>query len=520
MHILDGRNSFYQWDLNIKVTSNELKVGDEVHFDNGTTEKALITEAYLLDGVVVANVPNIFLTKPFPIKIFRYIKDDISGLYTVTCYKFNVERRPQPEDYIYIETELLTVEDCVYKIIEEARENGEFGDKAVPQMTIFDEEYGHNRVYYIDSGTPVETTDTSVIIPQGKSIIVCALSDTNESEYSYLDKDGNPTAPPKPTAWEGALTTPTVIIEGTRASWRVIEGATKYRYIIGDCVPYMSWGGSFANTYNRLYTELTNGRGTYPRHALTTDVAPRDPDPEDFAAGKRLGSVPLRQDNGYILSPVIDANDEKALAKLAEKGYNLDLYLMPKSYTDSFARKCAERYFTDNSPVVLGKGENSVVQKGGTDTNKVTGKLAAAFGQNNEVSGLRGFAAGTNNNVSGTCAVAFGEGCVNTSWLGITVGRYLKALYSNQHWFGEFNSPVEKDVMGYRIIFGVGCGTSDSNRKNALIVYSDGRASVGREPKLDMDVVNKKYFDDKVGDIEKALDSIIAIQENLIGGNA
>jgi hypothetical protein len=374
-------------------------------------------------------------------------------------------------------------------------------DNLVPLMSVIDEEDGHYRMYYIKSGTPVETTELSVEIPEGKSIMVRAFNDTTKGDYSYLNADGSPMAPPIPIGWPGALPTPIVTVNGTTASWNAIEGATGYHYIIGDVTIYHKWGTNFANTYSRVYVELPNGRGTYGRYVLTSDEPPRDPDPGDYAQGKYLGSIPMRQDNGYILAPAVDAS-EASLAKLAAKGYNLDLYLMPKKYTDDFTKKYTESYFTNNAIIIKGEGENSLVQKGGTEPSKVTGKLATSLGQNNTVSGFRGFAAGVGNTVTETCAAAFGEGNINNSWLGFTAGQGLKALYHKQYWLGTYNKPVEKDVMGYPLVFGVGSGSTDGSRKNAIEVYSDGRLSLGRlDPKLDNDATTKKYVDEKIASV-------------------
>ena len=48
--------------------------------------------------------------------------------------------------------------------------------------------------------------------------------------------------------------------------------------------------------------------------------------------------------------------------------------------------------------------------------------------------------------------------------------------------------------------------------------YSSGGCFAVNDPTWDTAAANKRYVDGKVGDIEKALDSIIAIQESLIGG--
>lgn len=60
---------------------------------------------------------------------------------------------------------------------------------------------------------------------------------------------------------------------------------------------------------------------------------------------------------------------------------------------------------------------------------------------------------------------------------------------------------------------------SNVREGNAVVRYSaDGRVDVG-DPYLDYQAANKKYVDDKIGEIETALDNIIALQNSLIGGS-
>lgn len=111
MQILDGRSHFYQWDLNQVVTSEGLVAGDEVHFANAATAKALVVKAYAQeDGRVVADVPNILLQAPYPIAVYRYIKQGASE-HTRKERTFSVKKRPRPSDYIYTETEIASFEE-------------------------------------------------------------------------------------------------------------------------------------------------------------------------------------------------------------------------------------------------------------------------------------------------------------------------------------------------------------------------------------------------------------------------
>lgn len=106
MRIYDGRPSFYQWDTNQKITSDQFKVGDEIHFFNIKQQSALVVRAYELDNSIVVDVPNILLQQSYSIIAYRvYVDDD--GKATIEECKFRVKQRPKPEDYVYTETEIL-----------------------------------------------------------------------------------------------------------------------------------------------------------------------------------------------------------------------------------------------------------------------------------------------------------------------------------------------------------------------------------------------------------------------------
>lgn len=119
MRIYDGRTSFYQWDLDQKITSDKFAVGDEIHFSNVKQINALVVKAYELNGRIVADVPNILLQSSYPITAWRYVYDEYSAQTTMKD-TFKVVQRPQPHDYIYTETELYEFRKEVLKLCNEA----------------------------------------------------------------------------------------------------------------------------------------------------------------------------------------------------------------------------------------------------------------------------------------------------------------------------------------------------------------------------------------------------------------
>lgn len=106
MTTYDGKTSFYQWDINQKITDRNFKVGDEIHFYNMKLPTALVVLAYEHNGKVVANVPNILLQSSFPIIVYRMYTDN-DGKYTRDEFTFKVNQRAKPDSYIYTETEIF-----------------------------------------------------------------------------------------------------------------------------------------------------------------------------------------------------------------------------------------------------------------------------------------------------------------------------------------------------------------------------------------------------------------------------
>lgn len=101
--IQDGRDSFYQWDLDRKLIVEDPEV-KEIHFCNRTDDCSLVCETYTEDGLTLVNVPNILLTTDWKIRAYGY-----AG-YTKYEKCFEVVSRTKPADYIYTETEVRNYE--------------------------------------------------------------------------------------------------------------------------------------------------------------------------------------------------------------------------------------------------------------------------------------------------------------------------------------------------------------------------------------------------------------------------
>lgn len=120
MTIYDDRECFYQWDVDQKITSDTFKVGDTIHFANKDQIEALPVKAYMLDGQVVADVPNILLEASLPLKVWKYEYSEHSAQ-TTEEHVFDVKKRAKPSDHVYTETELYelrrTAEEATAKAI-------------------------------------------------------------------------------------------------------------------------------------------------------------------------------------------------------------------------------------------------------------------------------------------------------------------------------------------------------------------------------------------------------------------
>ena len=119
--IYDGRNEFYQWDLNRQLIITELTV-DEIHFSNKMSDKALVVAVKDVEGHRLADVPNILLQDIWPIHAYAYCGD----CYTKDCATFKVNARTKPADYVYTETEVKSwdaLEEEIAEVKEGLEEN-------------------------------------------------------------------------------------------------------------------------------------------------------------------------------------------------------------------------------------------------------------------------------------------------------------------------------------------------------------------------------------------------------------
>ncbi len=132
----DGRKELYQWDTG--RTATVAIECDVVHFANLKYGDSLAVE--VKGGEV--SVPNKLLMSGEPIYCWAFVKDE-DGAYTKKEQALDVIKRAKPSDYVYTETEVITVKTAVEKALEEAKESGDFkgekgdkGDKGDPREVV------------------------------------------------------------------------------------------------------------------------------------------------------------------------------------------------------------------------------------------------------------------------------------------------------------------------------------------------------------------------------------------------
>lgn len=125
--IADGRDAFFQWDLNRQIKVEDSSI-TELHFCNKTDDCSLVVAVE--NGV--ANVPNVLLQTNWDIRVYGY-----TGDYTKLEKRYKVVARSKPDNYIYEETKIKNYEDLAEQVryntsiaetalsvANEARENG------------------------------------------------------------------------------------------------------------------------------------------------------------------------------------------------------------------------------------------------------------------------------------------------------------------------------------------------------------------------------------------------------------
>ena len=168
LQIFDGREYFYQWDLDQKLSVEYDENVCHVHFENPDGETSLDVETDTLDGRLVANVPNILLQRAGVIRAWIYRCEDDEC--TIETTIFRVQSRQKPSDYVYTETEVQSFQALV-KRLDDIEENGVSDEQVEKAVTKYLDENP------IDSGVNF-TTDETLKLENG----ILSVNTANEME--------------------------------------------------------------------------------------------------------------------------------------------------------------------------------------------------------------------------------------------------------------------------------------------------------------------------------------------------
>lgn len=170
LQIFDGREYFYQWDLDQKLSVEYDENVCHVHFKNPDGETSLDVDTHTLDGRLVADVPNILLQKAGVITAWIYKCEGDEC--TIETTIFRVQARQKPSDYVYTETEVQSYQ-ALTKRLDEIEANGVSDEQVEKAVNRYLEENP------IDVGVNF-TTDETLTLHDG--ILSVNTADTMEQD--------------------------------------------------------------------------------------------------------------------------------------------------------------------------------------------------------------------------------------------------------------------------------------------------------------------------------------------------
>ena len=161
----------YQWEVGRQLQIIPLlnHTVASVHFSNPGDLEALVVKPKELNGMIVADVPNILLQNGKNIIVHTV---DVSETYveTLTDCELHVRRRAKPSNYVYTEVEILNYE-TLEKRIQKFEESGVSDE----QITTAVEKYLKENP--IDTGVDFET-DNTLKLENG----ILSVNTTNDME--------------------------------------------------------------------------------------------------------------------------------------------------------------------------------------------------------------------------------------------------------------------------------------------------------------------------------------------------
>ena len=167
----------YQWDRNrqLRVDSVEIHSGFEVHCCHKDDSTSLVVKPIIEGNAMLVNIPNILLQRYGFLRVFVVVEGD-----TIFDTSLYVMARPKPDDYIYTETEVYTVEKAVEAAMRDAKESGEF-----------DGADGYTPVKGVDYFTEEDKAElVDEVQEQAVGDLVAALENIIAIQESFMISDG------------------------------------------------------------------------------------------------------------------------------------------------------------------------------------------------------------------------------------------------------------------------------------------------------------------------------------------
>ena len=143
--IYDGRQEFYQWDIDRKLIVDDPTI-TQVHFCNRTDDCSLVCETYVENGLTLVNVPNVLLQTDWRIRAYAY-----DSFYTKFEKWFEVNARTKPTDYVYTETETLNYNSLLEKMVNIEENIGEAVSDYLEENDITVDLTGYATEEYVDA---------------------------------------------------------------------------------------------------------------------------------------------------------------------------------------------------------------------------------------------------------------------------------------------------------------------------------------------------------------------------------
>ena len=184
--IYDGRECFYQWDLNRQLVISDPAI-KQVHFCNRTSDCSLVVETYELNGLLVADVPNILLQTDWDVRAYAY-----DGNATLHEQWYEVKARTKPTDYVYTETEVLNYNTLLERMDAIEDEIGEVVKDYLEENPVEVDLTGYATEKYVDDAISAIELTPGPAGPQGEQGIP-----GKDGEPGKDGKDGAPGEPGK-----------------------------------------------------------------------------------------------------------------------------------------------------------------------------------------------------------------------------------------------------------------------------------------------------------------------------------